>query len=57
MSLVPLASAEHARIRKVLVEMKPHFIAHIEGGSFVPDYARVVSSAPQEILDLAKAGG
>jgi hypothetical protein len=47
---------EHARIRKVLVEMKPDFIAHIEGGSFVPAYGEVVSSTPQDILDAAKAG-
>ena len=44
----------HARIRKVLVEMKPEFIQHIEGGKFVPAYGKVVSATPQEILDKAK---
>ena len=46
---------EHARIRRRLVEMKPAFVALLEGGSFVPDYAKVVSSTPQEVLDRAQA--
>src|SRR3954470_17256525 len=46
---------EHARIRKVLAnELKPSFIKHITGGGFVPAYAKVVSSTPQEILDKAQ---
>jgi len=47
--------AEHAKIRKVLVELKPAFIKLIEGGTFVPKYVKVVSSTPQEIL--ARASG
>jgi quinol monooxygenase YgiN len=46
---------EHARIRKVLVEMKPKFVSLIEGGSFVPDYGKIVSSTPEHILNAAKA--
>jgi hypothetical protein len=46
---------EHARIRKVLVEMKPQFIKHITSGKFVPAYGKVVSSTPQDILDKAAA--
>lgn len=47
---------EHARIRKILVEMKPEFVSLIEGGgpSFVPDYAEIVSSTPQHIIDAAR---
>ena len=44
---------EHARIRKVLVEMKPAFVALIEGGSFVPAYGKIVSSTPDHILNKA----
>jgi hypothetical protein len=44
---------EHARIRKVLVEMKPAFVGLIEGGSFVPDYGKIVSSTPEHILNRA----
>ena len=44
----------HAQIRKVLAEkLKPEFITLIEGGKFVPDYARIVSSTPQAVLDKA----
>jgi hypothetical protein len=46
---------EHARIRKVLVEMNPQFIKHITSGKFVPAYGKVVSSTPQDILDKAAA--
>jgi hypothetical protein len=46
---------EHARIRKVLVEMKPEFVKYIEGGKFVPKYVEVVSSTPDEILQKAAA--
>jgi hypothetical protein len=42
----------HAKIRKVLAEeLKPAFVGLIEGGRFVPDYAEIVSSTPQDILD------
>ena len=45
---------EHARIRKILAEeLRPAFIKHIRGGKFVPDYARIVSSTPQHLLDQA----
>ncbi|HYB55588.1 MAG TPA: hypothetical protein VEK12_05410 [Alphaproteobacteria bacterium] len=44
----------HAEIRKVLAEkLKPEFIKLIEGGKFVPSYARIVSSTPQAVLDKA----
>jgi hypothetical protein len=45
---------EHARIRKILVEMKPKFVSLIEGGKFVPDYAEIVSSTPQHIIDASR---
>jgi hypothetical protein len=45
----------HAKIRKVLVEMKPQFIKHITSGKFVPAYGKVVSATPQDILDKAAA--
>ncbi len=47
---------EHARIRQVLVEMGPEFVQYIEDldkGAFVPTYAQIVSSTPQELLDSA----
>ena len=44
----------HAQIRKVLAEkLKPEFIKLIDGGKFVPSYARIVSSTPQAVLDKA----
>jgi hypothetical protein len=45
----------HARIRKMLVELRPAFVSLIEGGKFVPTYAEIVSSTPQHILDAAKS--
>ena len=49
---------EHAAIRKVLAEeLKPQFVSLIEGGKFVPTYAEIVSSTPQEFLDKASGGG
>ena len=48
---------EHARIRKLLADvLRPDFIQHIEGGSFVPRYAEVVSATPEEILKRAESG-
>jgi hypothetical protein len=44
---------EHARIRKMLVQMKPAFVNLIEGGKFVPDYGLIVSSTPEHILNKA----
>jgi hypothetical protein len=42
----------HAKIRKILAEeLKPAFVGLIEGKGFVPTYAEVVSSTPQELLD------
>ena len=43
----------HAKIRKLLVAMKPAFVDLIEGGKFVPTYAEIVSSTPQHILNAA----
>ncbi len=46
----------HAKIRKILAEeLKPAFVGLIEGGKFVPNYAEIVSSTPQHLLDKAKA--
>ncbi|QRG05954.1 hypothetical protein EZH22_23500 [Xanthobacter dioxanivorans] len=48
---------EHARIRRILAEdIKPSFIRHIVGGKFIPRYAKVVSSTPEEILNKAAEG-
>ena len=50
---------EHARIRKVLVEMAPEFVDYIQDldkGAFVPKYAKIVSSTPQHLLDEAAGG-
>ncbi|HUK09571.1 MAG TPA: hypothetical protein VLX09_16985 [Stellaceae bacterium] len=47
----------HAKIRKLLVEMKPAFVGLIEGGKFVPTYAEIVSSTPQHILNAASKAG
>jgi hypothetical protein len=46
---------EHARIRRILVEMKPAFVGLIEGGQFIPDYGLIVSSTPEHILNKASA--
>jgi hypothetical protein len=43
----------HRAIRQKLMAMRPKFATLIEGGKFVPTYAQVVSSTPQEILDKA----
>jgi len=46
----------HAKIRKILAEeLKPEFVSLIEGKGFIPVYAEVVSSTPQELLDKASA--
>ncbi|MBM3485201.1 MAG: hypothetical protein FJX67_00995 [Alphaproteobacteria bacterium] len=46
---------EHARILKVLSgKLRPEFLDYIldlDKGAFVPKYAKIVSSTPQEILD------
>jgi quinol monooxygenase YgiN len=46
---------EHARILKVLREDRPAFIDLIEGGKFVCDYGKIVSSTPEHILNKAAA--
>jgi len=46
----------HARILKDLVKLEPKFVNYIEDldkGAFVPKYAEIVSSTPQDILDQA----
>lgn len=48
----------HREIRRQLSEqIRPDFIALIEGGNFVPTYAEIVTETPQEILDKAQAEG
>ena len=48
----------HREIRRQLSErIRPEFIRLIEGGSFVPTYAEIVTETPQEILDKAQAEG
>tara|TARA_Y100001960_G_C14332956_1_gene660965 strand:- start:227 stop:598 length:372 start_codon:yes stop_codon:yes gene_type:complete len=48
---------EHQRILIELQEIAPEFVKFIENlekGAFVPKYAEIVSSTPQEILDAAE---
>ena len=48
----------HREIRRQMSEqIRPEFIRLIEGGSFVPTYAEIVTETPQEILDKAQAEG
>ena len=48
----------HREIRRQLSErIRPEFIRLIEGGTFVPTYAEIVTETPQEILDKAQAEG
>ncbi|MGE0748020.1 MAG: hypothetical protein AB7K86_22355 [Rhodospirillales bacterium] len=48
---------EHARILQILAgKMKPEFLNYIvdlDKGAFVPKYAKIVSSTPQDILNQA----
>lgn len=48
---------EHARILQILAgKMKPEFLNYIvdlDKGAFIPKYAKIVSSTPQEILNQA----
>lgn len=49
---------EHASILVELKKMHPEFVGLIEDadkGAFTPEYAEVVSSTPQSILDAAAA--
>jgi len=43
----------HREILAELRAMSPTFVGLIDGGRFVPTYAEVVSSTPQQILDRA----
>ena len=48
----------HKKILKELAGMAPEFVTLIENlekGAFVPKYAEIVSSTPQELLDKASA--
>ena len=46
---------EHRHIRELVArEIRPEFVRLIEGGHFVPTYARIVSMTPQEVLDKAQ---
>src|SRR5260370_29717780 len=46
---------EHRRIREqVAREIRPEFGQLIEGGHFVPTYARIVSMTPQEVLNKSQ---
>jgi len=44
----------HAAIGKqIAMDIKPEFMKLIVGGKFIPTYAEIVSSTPQDILDKA----
>lgn len=44
----------HAQIGKLIAtEIKPAFMSLVAGGRFIPTYAEIVSSTPQDILDKA----
>lgn len=46
----------HREIRKLMADtLRPEFIKLVEGGSFEPTYAEIVSETPQDILDRAQA--
>ena len=47
----------HREIRKQMVGMAGarNFVELVEGGSFVPTYAEIVTETPQDILDRAQA--
>ncbi len=47
----------HREIRELMAEsLRPEFMRLVEGGSFVPTYAEIVTETPQDILDKAQAG-
>jgi hypothetical protein len=47
---------EHARIRKILAEkLKPEFVKYIHGSGFIPDYAKIISSTPEHLLEKAQS--
>ena len=44
----------HAGIGKdIAMNIKPEFMKLVAGGKFIPTYAEIVSSTPQDILDKA----
>lgn len=51
---------EHMAIRKELIERtkgKRGFVSLIEGGKFVPNYGKVVSATPADVLKRAQPPG
>jgi quinol monooxygenase YgiN len=44
----------HKDIRKEMIEMAPEFVNLVDSGPFVPKYAEIVTSTPQDILDKAQ---
>ena len=49
------SKAAVVRLMETLAEeLRPAFVGLIEGGKFVPNYAEIVSSTPQHLLDKAK---
>ena len=44
----------HKEIREEMIEMAPEFVKLVDSGPFVPKYAEIVTSTPQEILDKAQ---
>ena len=44
----------HKQIREVMIDMAPEFVKLVDSGPFVPNYAEIVTSTPQEILDEAQ---
>jgi quinol monooxygenase YgiN len=44
----------HKDIRKEMIKMAPEFVNLVDSGPFVPKYAEIVTSTPQDILDKAQ---
>ncbi len=44
----------HKDIRKEMIKMAPEFVDLVDSGPFVPKYAEIVTSTPQDILDKAQ---
>ncbi len=46
----------HRKIRESMKDIvRPDFMSMVEGGSFIPTYAEIVTETPQDILDKAQA--
>ncbi len=46
----------HRKIRESMKDIeRPDFMSLVEGGSFIPTYAEIVTETPQDILDKAQA--